>query len=535
MKSSKSSTRRKRSSKSSTRRKRSSKSSVRRKRSVRKRSSRKKVFKLDGGQTCVKCGSTGEKLLKCAKCKSVYYCNTNCQRAHWKVHKSSCVENKSIPLNEDSIKGDECEREIISKRATVECVVCFEDVGYNFFYVNPCCGAKICQPCLNKWAGEERKIEYDLIGKPINNKNCPMCRVLITDREHHFKMLQKNAGEGKGWANCELGLYYTLGPPLHRNYNEGLKNFLIADEQNILRALMSIGKLYQMKNQTNKAIEYLIKGSNSGIDKCSFDLASLFYKEGPSQNKENAIKYFKVAACQGSLKAKYNLSSFYMDGYESIPIDKTTGIKLLTEAADGGLQNAQYLIGSYYFKGEYVDKSIPSATEYLKKALTVFKQTEMGYYVNLKSILSEEERNNATFYLATCYFETSSFIDSYYWYKKHIQSHPNPCDRCPSDLNVLINQIKTNLEQSCCNCGKTKEKIKEETKDSFLMICSRCSVVYYCNIECQQKNRESHKEICDEIGKDKEKDILKRELQEAEVRKREIIEQVNSKRLQKKK
>jgi len=35
------------------------------------------------------------KLVVCARCKSVYYCGRDCQKAHWKVHKRGCVE----PLN----------------------------------------------------------------------------------------------------------------------------------------------------------------------------------------------------------------------------------------------------------------------------------------------------------------------------------------------------------------------------------------------------------------------------------------------------
>lgn len=32
------------------------------------------------------CGSS-----RCGKCKSVFYCNSTCQRAHWKQHKLECV------------------------------------------------------------------------------------------------------------------------------------------------------------------------------------------------------------------------------------------------------------------------------------------------------------------------------------------------------------------------------------------------------------------------------------------------------------
>jgi hypothetical protein len=40
---------------------------------------------------CAQCGTTtSEKLQKCSACKTVYYCNRECQVAHWKRHKPVC-------------------------------------------------------------------------------------------------------------------------------------------------------------------------------------------------------------------------------------------------------------------------------------------------------------------------------------------------------------------------------------------------------------------------------------------------------------
>ena len=45
---------------------------------------------------CVKCKTPGDKLLRCSICKSSYYCNVHCQKAHWKIHKKSCPEIVSL-------------------------------------------------------------------------------------------------------------------------------------------------------------------------------------------------------------------------------------------------------------------------------------------------------------------------------------------------------------------------------------------------------------------------------------------------------
>ena len=45
-------------------------------------------------QKCVVCNKSA--LLVCGKCKAVYYCTGDCQRADWKQHKHTC--DKTIKL-----------------------------------------------------------------------------------------------------------------------------------------------------------------------------------------------------------------------------------------------------------------------------------------------------------------------------------------------------------------------------------------------------------------------------------------------------
>ncbi|KAJ5108829.1 hypothetical protein N7456_005504 [Penicillium angulare] len=45
--------------------------------------------------SCFYCGKTGEDtgnpMFKCGKCKVSWYCDKDCQRGHWKYHKSECA------------------------------------------------------------------------------------------------------------------------------------------------------------------------------------------------------------------------------------------------------------------------------------------------------------------------------------------------------------------------------------------------------------------------------------------------------------
>lgn len=43
---------------------------------------------------CASCNDMNIKHKKCGRCEAVHYCSPECQKAHWKIHKLTCV-----PLN----------------------------------------------------------------------------------------------------------------------------------------------------------------------------------------------------------------------------------------------------------------------------------------------------------------------------------------------------------------------------------------------------------------------------------------------------
>ena len=57
---------------------------------------------FDSGKECSNCGKT-EDLLLCSRCRSVYFCSSQCQKAYWPFHKSDCRKNEFA----DAIERDD--------------------------------------------------------------------------------------------------------------------------------------------------------------------------------------------------------------------------------------------------------------------------------------------------------------------------------------------------------------------------------------------------------------------------------------------
>ena len=56
-----------------------------------------KEYPVQWGTTCATCRAMSTTHLRCAKCHDEWYCNKDCQRQHWPIHRRTCGQLSPPP------------------------------------------------------------------------------------------------------------------------------------------------------------------------------------------------------------------------------------------------------------------------------------------------------------------------------------------------------------------------------------------------------------------------------------------------------
>ena len=386
----------------------------------------------------------------------------------------------------------------MSAPISCNCGVCLEDNCINTTSYMPCCGQEMCHSCYQRWFFND----YD----ESVQKTCPLCREKHYSQKDELIVLNHHAEQGKMWAHYKLGAIYA-NKDTYRDDNKALHHYLLAADGGELRSLRNIGILLCRKGELNKSIEYWKRGSDIGIEMCSYLLAILYFKV-PTLDEfsiSKAVHYMQIAVQQKSCDAYSKLGIWYFDGKCGLEVNKTRGIELLTMAAKAGHQLSQYLLGFYYFKGDGVEKSISMALHYFTLAAVILSRKDKEYVVQMNTEEDEiDEPHNATFMIAECHLLNDSFVDAYYFFYKFRATHMMSCKGCEIEdvVTEKMNLLRENLTSFCSNCKRKKEKSKP------LAVCGGCNIVSFCSKDCQRALWLSHKEICVKIKNEKLSDLM---------------------------
>ncbi len=139
---------------------------------------------------------------------------------------------------------------------------------------------------------------------------------------------------------------------------------------------------------------------NHYAQKIMGDIYYLGWKNALQQDHEEAVRWYKEAAVQGNIEAKYNLGVLYEQG-QGVPIDFERARKWFLSAARDGHVDAQYNVANMYSKGAGGPKNQNAAAKWYLRA-------------------AEQDEPNSQYNIANRYTlelgMTQNFVEAYKWY-----------------------------------------------------------------------------------------------------------------------
>jgi TPR repeat protein len=154
-------------------------------------------------------------------CKSTWYCNTTCQKKHWKEHKNECKlliaeikrqkKLKTEAMATTQVQEEVGERKEEEDKTTTpkkekeeeddECPICLDEVSLlSDFKRFTCCGKVIHTHCATDLMTSKMKW------------NCPLCRAKTpTSPEERIQQLRPWVKKKKPWALTMMGQMYRDG------------------------------------------------------------------------------------------------------------------------------------------------------------------------------------------------------------------------------------------------------------------------------------------------------------------------------------
>jgi len=285
-------------------------------------------------------------------CKSTRYCNTTCQKKHWKMHRNDCQhlvaeikrkkrmeeerqreqnsaadtistttttttsvkEDKSGALpkkdevnddGEEKTKTTEEEEKTKEKEEEGdECPICLENLSKDTskFIRLACCGQGMHIHC-NK----------DLHSMKMA-RTCPLCRAKTpTSDEEHIKYLRPWVKKKKVWAQNLMAQKYRDGKGVKQSYEMARMLYEQSAQQGNADAMGNLGAMYAqghgVEQSYEKAKEYFEKAADLGDATAQYNLGLMFYlgHNGVKKDTTKAREWWTKAAAQGHEHAIKNL------------------------------------------------------------------------------------------------------------------------------------------------------------------------------------------------------------------------------------
>ena len=277
----------------------------------------------DSNMKCGACDKEGDGLKACTACKLVKYCNSSCQRAHWRKHKKEC-KKRAAELRDEALFKEPLERE--------ECDICMLTLPIAELHQNyqSCCGKMLCYGCIHAaFIADNRRL-------------CPFCRTPAATSEGEVVERTKKRAEGDdAIAIHQLGSYYYQGD-------------------------------CGLPQDREKAMELWLRAGELGCVTSYYSIARAFYVgEGVERDEKKANHYYELAAMGGDVDARHNLGSF-----EGSAGNYDRAVKHWMISARAGLDESLKEIQKCYMKGLVTKDDFEKALRAHKEAKDEMKSDQ---------------------------------------------------------------------------------------------------------------------------------------------------------------
>lgn len=164
-----------------------------------------------------------------------------------------------------------------------------------------------------------------------------------------------------------------------------------------------------------KAREWEKKSADNGYPPAQ---AAVGFEYMIEEDGDNCIKYWEMASQNGMVKVMSDLAHIYLFGEIGIPVNIPRAIALYTKSAEAGYSFSQYVLGTLYRQGEYVDRDWDKAIYWLSLAaennepealkglaVTYYKKGDVNNATSCYTKLSDSGDMEAKYLLGLIYLE----------------------------------------------------------------------------------------------------------------------------------
>ncbi len=186
--------------------------------------------------------------------------------------------------------------------------------------------------------------------------------------------LAKLSDSGTTLSETEIKYYVDKADKYYeeKNYQEALKNYLIAANAGDVHAQNWVGWMYQsaegVERNYKEAYKWHLKAADQGNMYGQYNLGRMYrYGRGIAKDVLLAIQWYEKAAAQNYSDAMNELGNIYYNG-EGVAEDYAKAMQWYRKAADQGNMYGEFNIGLLYEFGYGVTKNLDEATKWYRRA-----------------------------------------------------------------------------------------------------------------------------------------------------------------------